>query len=54
VEEQAKKISAPMVKITLSQRECYQHALGHGWKALDAAAKEEVLGFAVAVTTIKK
>lgn len=54
VEEQAKKISAPMVKITLSQRECYQHALGQGWKALDAAAKEEVLGFAVSVTTIKK
>jgi chromosome partitioning protein len=53
IDESAKQISAPTLKSMLSYRECYQHALGEGWKALDGAAREEVLALAISITTIK-
>lgn len=43
VEESAKQMSAPALSVSLSARECYQHAVGQGWKALDSAARQEVL-----------
>ncbi|MEJ7606944.1 MAG: ParA family protein [Bryobacteraceae bacterium] len=43
IEESAKQISAPSLNTRISARECYQHAIGQGWKALDAPAREEVL-----------
>lgn len=53
IEESVKQISAPMLQTVLSYRQCYQHALAKGWQALDSAAKEEVLGLAVSVVSIR-
>lgn len=53
IEESAKHMSAPALPMTLSARECYQHAIGQGWKALDSAAREEVLQLVVAVISLK-
>jgi hypothetical protein len=36
----------------LTARECYQHAIGQGWVALDAAAREEVLHLAVSLMSL--
>ncbi|MEP7351648.1 MAG: ParA family protein [Acidobacteriota bacterium] len=38
----------------LSSRECYQHAIAQGWKALDGAAREEVLQLGLAVLSLRK
>ena len=43
VEESAKQVNAPTLSASLSARECYQHAVAQGWKALDSAARHEVL-----------
>ena len=43
LEDNAKQLSFPPLPIMLSARECYQHAGLSGWKALDSAAREEVL-----------
>jgi MinD-like ATPase involved in chromosome partitioning or flagellar assembly len=53
VDESAKQISVPALPVTLSGRECYQHAVAQGWKALDSAAREEVLQLAVALLSLK-
>ena len=37
----------------LSSRECYQHAIAQGWKALDGAAREEVLQLGLAVLSLR-
>ena len=52
VDESAKQMSVPSLPVMLSARECYQHAVAQGWKALDASAREEVLQFAVALLSI--
>jgi chromosome partitioning protein len=52
VEESAKQIDAPVIPIHLTYRECYQHAIGQGWKALDATAREEVLQLAVSLMSL--
>ena len=52
VEESAKQVGAPTLPVMLSGRECYQHAVAQGWKALDSAAREEVLQFAVALLSL--
>jgi chromosome partitioning protein len=49
VEESAKGISVPALPVTISSRECYQHVLAQGWRALDSAAREEVLQLTVAL-----
>src|ERR1700721_663975 len=49
VEESAKQMSVPALSVTLSARECYQHAVAQGWKALDGAARQEVLQLIVAL-----
>jgi hypothetical protein len=49
VDESAKQVSVPALSVTLSARECYQHAVAQGWKALDRAAREEVLQLIVAL-----
>src|ERR671922_522192 len=43
VDESAKQVSVPSLPVMLSDRECYKHAIAQGWKALDHAAREEVL-----------
>jgi len=53
VDESAKQISVPALSVTLSGRECYQHAVAQGWKALDSAAREEVLQLIVSVLSQK-
>lgn len=52
VDESAKQVSVPVLPVMLSARECYQHAVAQGWKALDSAAREEVLQFAVALLSL--
>ena len=49
VDESAKELSVPALPVTISARECYQHALAQGWRALDSAAREEVLQLTVAL-----
>lgn len=49
IDESAKRVGVPMLEPVLSYRECYQHVLGQGWKALDSAAREEVLHLTVAL-----
>jgi len=49
VDESAKQVSVPVLTVTLSARECYQHAVAQGWKALDGAARQEVLQLIVAL-----
>lgn len=49
VAESAREISAEPLAPTVSARECYQHALAQGWRALDGAAREEILQLAVAI-----
>jgi len=49
VEESAKGLSVPAIPVTISARECYQHALAQGWRALDSAAREEILQLTVAL-----
>ena len=53
VEESAKQVSCPALTATLSARECYQHAIAHGWKALDSTAREEMLQLALTVLSLK-
>lgn len=47
--------AAPESTLTarLSSRECYQHALAQGWRALDGAAREEVLQLGLAVLSLR-
>jgi chromosome partitioning protein len=52
VEESAKQIKAPTLPAMLSHRECFQHAIAHGWRALDSGAREEVLQLALAVLSL--
>jgi MinD-like ATPase involved in chromosome partitioning or flagellar assembly len=49
VDSSAKQISVPPLPVSLSARECYQHAVAQGWKALDGPAREEVLHLTVAL-----
>ena len=52
VDESARQVSVPVLPVMLSARECYQHAVAQGWKALDSTAREEVLQFAVALLSL--
>jgi chromosome partitioning protein len=52
IEEGAKQITAPVVPVHLTARECYQHAIGQGWAALDSTAREEVLQLAVSLMSL--
>ena len=52
LEESAKQVSVPYLPATLSARECYQHAVAQGWKALDNTAREEALQFALALLSL--
>lgn len=49
LEQSAKQVDAPVIPVNLSARECYQHAVGQGWAALDATAREELLQLAVSL-----
>ena len=53
VEVSAKEVSAPTLPAMLSARECYQHAVAQGWKALDSSAREEVLQLVIALLSRK-
>jgi MinD-like ATPase involved in chromosome partitioning or flagellar assembly len=53
VDECAKGLSAPAFPVILNTRECYKHSIAHGWSALDSAAREEVLQFAVAMLSLR-
>jgi chromosome partitioning protein len=47
IEESIKDLSVPPLPSVLSARECYQHAIAQGWKALDGAARAETLQLAL-------
>jgi chromosome partitioning protein len=53
VDESAKQVSVASLPVTLSARECYQHSIAQGWKALDSTAREEVLQLVVALLSLK-
>lgn len=53
IEDSSKQLSVPMLDASLSARECYQHAIGQGWKALDGAAREEVFRLAADVLALQ-
>jgi chromosome partitioning protein len=53
IDESAKQVSVPALTVTLSARECYQHAVAQGWRALDSAARQEVLQLIVALLSQK-
>jgi hypothetical protein len=53
IEESAKQLNAPALAVTLSARECYQHTVAQGWKALDNTARQEVLQLIVALLSHK-
>ena len=53
VDESAKQVSVPALSVTLSARECYQHAVAQGWKALDGSARQEVLQIIIALLSPK-
>jgi cellulose biosynthesis protein BcsQ len=53
VAESLKGTSAPVLPVTIAERQCYQHALLGGWAALDPKAEKEVLQFTVAVTSLR-
>jgi cellulose biosynthesis protein BcsQ len=53
IHDSLKQVSAPSLPIMISDRQCYKHAGAQGWKALDAAAREEVLQFAVALLSLR-
>ena len=47
----AKRIGVKALQTTISRRQCYQHAALLGWRALDAAAREEVFKAALEIIT---
>jgi cellulose biosynthesis protein BcsQ len=49
LDDSSKLVGAPVVPIHLSYRECYQHAIGQGWRALDAAARNEIVLLALSL-----
>jgi cellulose biosynthesis protein BcsQ len=52
VEHSAQQVSVPVVPVMLNDRQCYQHMVAHGWKALDNAARQEALQFALALLSL--
>ena len=54
IDESAKQVSAPSLPVSLSARECYQHSVAQGWKALDSAAREEILQLTVALLSVSR
>lgn len=48
-EESGKRMSVPVLGKNVSSRECYQHAMALGWKALDRAAQHEAAEVALAI-----
>jgi chromosome partitioning protein len=47
----AERIGLPALQHNVARRQCYQHALLLGWKALDGAAREEILQVALEIVT---
>ncbi len=52
IKDSTEQLSAPTLSNSVSNRQCYQHALAKGWKALDASAREEILQLTVEILSI--
>lgn len=52
IPQSAEGIRVPALEPFISYRECYQAALGSGWRALDGPAREEVLQVTVALLSL--
>ena len=52
LDQTAREIGIPMLKVHLQLRESYQHAVLAGWKALTQEAREEVGRVALAIVTM--
>ena len=48
-----KVVGAPVLAVTLGDRQSYQHALVGGWRALDSKAETELLQLTVAITSLR-
>lgn len=51
LEPLAARIGLPALRHQVARRQCYQHAMILGWKALDAPAREEILQVALEIIT---
>jgi len=51
LEPLAVRIGLPALHSNIARRQCYQHALLLGWKALDGPARQEILQVALEVVT---
>jgi chromosome partitioning protein len=51
LETLAARIGLPSLRHSVARRQSYQHALLLGWKALDGAAREEILQVALEIIT---
>jgi len=50
--EQAAVIGVDQLKSFVTRRQCYQHAVTYGWKALDKGAKEELSRVATEILSV--
>ena len=53
VAENLEGTSAPVLPVSLSERQCYQHAGVGGWAALDPRARQELLRSTVVVSSLE-
>ena len=51
--ESLKDVSAPILAVTIGDRQSYQHVMLGGWPALDAKAEKEIFQFTVAVSSLR-
>ena len=52
IDARATQVRVPALATIISDRECYKHAIGEGWKALDGPAREAVQQFTVALLSL--
>ena len=45
-------LELPALTNTVGYRECFQHALGHGWSVLDESARREILHLTIEVSAL--
>jgi cellulose biosynthesis protein BcsQ len=52
IQDSLQQVGAQPLPVMITERQCYKHAGVYGWKVLDAAAREEILQFAVALLSL--
>ena len=52
IEKTIDRLELPALKNTVGYRECFQHALGHGWAVLDDIARKEILHLTIELSSL--